>query len=64
MSIPPKPFTISWPLTAQQAQDLDRMFVELYDELALLDQNGTSGSSSASTGPSMAQVLTRVIHGT
>lgn len=73
----PKPYTLD--LTGSQSADelkdrlanlfenADTMFQELYTDLAGVADDVVAGSSSTttvtSTGPTTAQVLTRVLHG-
>lgn len=58
-----KPFAITWPLNPQQLADLDFMLVELYDDLARLDAEGTSSTSSGANGNvNFARIMTRVLH--
>ena len=61
MPILAKPYTVSWPLTAETTEDLDRMVQELYDEMVRL--SAATGSSTASGGMTPAQTSARVIPG-
>jgi hypothetical protein len=53
-----KPYTVTQP---RQAEDIDRMFDELYQAVAELETNASSGTSTG-TGMTPAQVSARVLH--
>lgn len=48
----PKPYTIQWPLKARSAEDIDKMFRDLYNRLEILE-----AAASGALKPS--QTLTR-----
>lgn len=51
-----KPFTIQFPLTARAAEDIDKMFRDLYNRIETLE-NATTGALQP------AQVLSRQVVG-
>lgn len=58
-----KPYDVVHPIdTSIQAENIDAMFTELYDEVQAINAGGTAGAGTVtSTGPTIAQVMTRVV---
>lgn len=52
----PKPFTVQWPMKARTAEDIDRMFRDLYNRLEALE-------NAKKEAPAASQALTRTVVG-
>lgn len=64
MPIGSKPWIIGPGITDREAEEIDQMFRELYDAVAELDSEVSTGSTgSGSSSLTIAQVMARVVIG-